>query len=125
MARQKTVLDAMVQLHMINPQQEQQAEQETAKFDFKPYVDSAMIQAPHFVHYVVDHILVPLLGAQNLYTGGYNIYTPLHLNVWKKNEQNTYYRLYPDSFSPYFGCQGPLPPSHNVNNTPLPGIGPL
>lgn len=116
MARQKTVLDAMVQLHMINPQQEQQAEQETAKFDFKSYVDPAMIQAPHFVQYVVDHILVPLLGAQNLYTGGYNIYTTLDLNVEKKIEQIAYYRLYQDSCSQYLGCEGPLSQSHNVNN---------
>jgi membrane peptidoglycan carboxypeptidase len=114
--RQKTVLDSMVELHMITPQQEQQARQEMAKFHFKPYVDSGMIQAPHFVHYLIDDVLAPLLGAQNLYTGGYNIYTTLDLNIEKKVEQIAYYRLYQDPCSQYLGCTGPLYRSHNVNN---------
>jgi membrane peptidoglycan carboxypeptidase len=114
--RQKTVLDSMVELHMITPQQEQQAQQEMAKFNFKPYINPGMIQAPHFVHYLIDDVLVPLLGAQNLYTGGYNIYTTLDLNVEKKVEQIAYYRLYQDPCSQYLGCDGPLYKSHNVNN---------
>jgi membrane peptidoglycan carboxypeptidase len=114
--RQKTVLDSMVQLSMITPQQEQQAEQEMAKFHFKSYVNPSAIQAPHFVHYVIDQVLVPLLGAQNIYTGGYNIYTTLDLNVEKKVEQIAYYRLYQDPCSQYLGCDGPLYKSHNVNN---------
>lgn len=114
--RQKTVLDSMVQLGMITSQQEQQAEHEMAKFNFKPYVDPSKIQAPHFVHYLIDQVLVPLLGAQNLYTGGYNIYTTLDLNVEKKVEQIAYYRLYQDPCSQYLGCDGPLYKSHNVNN---------
>src|SRR5258707_6413132 len=85
--RQKTVLDSMVQLGMIKAQQEQQAEQEMAKFNFKPYVNPAAIQAPHFVRYLVDNVLVPMFGAQNLYDGGYHIYTTLDLTVVKKVEQ--------------------------------------
>lgn len=116
LTRQKTVLDSMVQLHMITPQQEQQAEQEMAKFNFKPYVDPGAMQAPHFVNYLINEVLIPLLGADNLYTGGYNIYTTLDLNIEKKVEQIAYYRLYQDPCSQYLGCQGPLYKSHNVNN---------
>lgn len=116
MQRQKTVLDAMVQLHMITAQQEQQAIQETQKFNFKSYVNPDAIQAPHFVQYVIDDVLAPLLGAQNLYTGGYNIYTTLDLNLEKKVEQIAYYRLYQDPCAQYLGCLGPLYKSHNVND---------
>ena len=114
--RQKSVLDSMVQLGMITGKQQQQAEQEMAKFNFKPYVNPGAIQAPHFVHYLVDNILVPMLGAQNLYDGGYNIYTTLDLNVEKKVEQIEYYRLYQDPCAQYLGCLGPLYKAHNVNN---------
>lgn len=116
LTRQKTVLDSMVQLGMITTKQEQQAQQETAKFNFKPYVNPSAIQAPHFVHYLIDDVLVPLLGAQNLYTGGYNIYTTLDLNIEKKVEQIEYYNLYQNPCSQYLGCGGPLYKSHNVNN---------
>jgi membrane peptidoglycan carboxypeptidase len=116
LGRQKIVLDNMVQLHMITPKQEQQAEQEMAKFNFKSYTNLEMINAPHFVQYVIDKILVPLIGAQNLYTGGYNVYTTLDLNIEKKVEQDVYYRLYQDSCSQYLGCEGPLSQAHNVNN---------
>src|SRR5260370_36770662 len=106
--RQKLVLDGMVELKMIQLQQAQQAEQEMAKFDFKPYVDPGMIQAPHFVRYLVDEILVPMLGAQTLYDGGFNIYTTLDLDLEKKVEEITYDRLYTDPCSQYLGCMGPL-----------------
>lgn len=114
--RQKTVLDSMVELHMITPAQQQQAEQEMAKFDFKPYVNPSIIQAPHFVRYLVDEVLVPMMGAQTLYEGGLNIYTTLDLNVEQKVEQIAYQRLYQDPCSQYLGCEGPLYRSHNVNN---------
>ncbi|HEU5380903.1 MAG TPA: transglycosylase domain-containing protein [Ktedonobacteraceae bacterium] len=116
LARQKMVLDSMVQLHMVTPQQARQAEQEMAKFNFKPYVDPSMIQAPHFVRYLIDEILVPMLGAQALYEGGFNIYTTLDVDLEKKVEQITYDRLYKDPCSQYLGCQGPLSQSHNVHN---------
>jgi membrane peptidoglycan carboxypeptidase len=114
--RQKTVLNSMLQLGMITLQQSQQAQQEMAKFDFKPYVNPSAIQAPHFVHYLIDNVLVPMLGAQNLYNGGYNIYTTLDLTIEKKVEQIAYYRLYQDPCSQYLGCGGPLYKTHNVNN---------
>ncbi len=116
LTRQKTVLDSMVQLGMITTRQEQQSEQEMAKFTFKQFVDPNAIQAPHFVHYLVDNVLVPMFGAQNLYDGGYNIYTTLDLNVEKKVEQIEYYRLYQDPCAQYLGCPGPLYKAHNVNN---------
>jgi membrane peptidoglycan carboxypeptidase len=81
----------MVDLGMITSSQAYQAEHEMAKFKFKPF--SHNIQAPHFVHYVIDQVLVPLLGAQNLLDGGYNIYTTLDLDVEKKVEQITYDHL--------------------------------
>ncbi|HEX7735558.1 MAG TPA: transglycosylase domain-containing protein [Ktedonobacteraceae bacterium] len=114
--RQHNVLSSMVQLGMITVQQQQQAEKEMANFHFKPYVIPGAIQAPHFVNYLINQVLVPMLGAANLYTGGYNIYTTLDLNVEKKVEQVEYYHLYQEQCSQYLGCAGPLYKSHNVNN---------
>ena len=123
--RQATVLTSMLQLHMITPLQAQQAREEMAKFTFQPYVNSSQIQAPHFVHYLVDQVLVPLLGAQNLYNGGYNIYTTLDLNLEKKVEQIAYYHLYQETCSQYLGCDGPLYQSHNVNNAAVVVMNPI
>lgn len=114
--RQKAVLDAMVQLHMITNQQARQAEEEMARFHFKSYVGSAAIQAPHFVHYLIDKVLLPLFGAENLYNGGYKIYTTLDLNLEKKVEEISYDRLYKDTCSQSLGCSGPLAQAYNVNN---------
>lgn len=116
MQRQKVVLDQMVQLHMITAQQEQSAIAETAKFNFKSYANLQGIQAPHFVRYVIDQVLVPLLGAQNLLNGGYNIYTTIDLNLEKKVEQIAYDNLYKPQCTSYLGCSGPLSTVHNVNN---------
>jgi membrane peptidoglycan carboxypeptidase len=112
--RQKDVLQAMIGLGMITQAQAQKAEQETAKFTFKPFTHG--IQAPHFVHYVIDQVLVPLLGAENLLDGGYNIYTTLDLDVEKKVEQITYNHLYRVTCDNYLGCYGPLNTQNNVNN---------
>jgi membrane peptidoglycan carboxypeptidase len=122
LARQKDVLQSMVDLGMITLNQAHQAEHETAKFKFQPF--SHNIQAPHFVHYVIDQVLVPLLsgqngtqdGAQILYDGGYNIYTTLDLDVEKKVEQLTYDHLYRVTCDNYLGCYGPLNTQNNVNN---------
>ncbi len=114
LARQKDVLQAMIDLGLVTLDQARQAEQETAKFAFKPFTHN--IQAPHFVHYVVDQVLVPLLGAQNLLDGGYNIYTTLDLDVEKKVEQITYDHLYRVTCDNYLGCYGPLNTHNNVNN---------
>ncbi len=116
MQRQQQVLDQMVQLHMITAQQEQSAIAETAKFNFKSYANLQGIQAPHFVRYVIDQVLIPLFGAQNLLNGGYNIYTTIDLNLEKKVEQITYDNLYTPQCTSYLGCDGPLSIVHNVNN---------
>ena len=114
LARQQQVLQSMVDLGMIPQDQAHQAEQETAKFTFKPFTHN--IQAPHFVHYVIDQVLVPLLGAENLLDSGYNIYTTLDLDVEKKVEQITYAHLYLDTCDAYLGCTGTLHAQNNVNN---------
>jgi membrane peptidoglycan carboxypeptidase len=114
--RQQTVLGSMVALKMITEEQAQQAEAETAKFHFKSYASNQGIQAPHFVRYVIDQVLVPLVGAQNLYNGGYNIYTTLDLNLEKKVEQIAYGHLYKPLYDPYLGSYGPLNIQNNVNN---------
>jgi membrane peptidoglycan carboxypeptidase len=54
--RQKDVLNQMVELSMITEQQALQAEQETAKFRFRPYSDTHPMQAPHFVQYVINQV---------------------------------------------------------------------
>src|SRR5215471_7623727 len=71
LTRQHDVLQSMIDLGMITQAQAHQAEQETAKFTFKSFTHN--IQAPHFVHYVIDKVLLPLLGAENLLDSGYNI----------------------------------------------------
>ena len=114
LARQKDVLQAMVDLGMVTITQAQKAEHEMAKFVFKPF--SHNIQAPHFVHYVIDQVLVPLLGAQNLLEGGYNIYTTMDLDIEKNVEQITYDHLYRVTCDTYLGCYGPLNMQNNVNN---------
>ncbi len=114
LARQKDVLQAMFDLGLVTLDQARKAEQEMAKFAFKPFTHN--IQAPHFVHYVVDQVLVPLLGAQNLLDGGYNIYTTLDLDIEKKVEQITYDHLYRVTCDNYLGCYGPLNTQNNVNN---------
>src|SRR6266568_4638267 len=116
LVRQQTVLESMVALNMITEGQAQQEEAETAKFTFKSYASLQGIQAPHFVRYIIDQVLVPLIGAQNLYDGGYNIYTTLDLNLEKKVEQIAYAHLYKQVYDPYLNSYGPLSIQHNVNN---------
>ena len=114
--RQKFVLDAMLKLGMITPQQGVQARQEMAKYHFKPYSATHPMLAPHFVDYVVDQVLVPLLGAQNILDGGYNVYTTLDLDLEKKVEQSVYDHLYKPQQDSYLGYYGPLYQTNNVNN---------
>jgi membrane peptidoglycan carboxypeptidase len=114
LARQKGILQSMVDLGMISNKQANHAEQEMAKFAFKQFTHG--MQAPHFVQYVIEQVLVPLIGAQNLYDGGYNIYTTLDLDLEKKVEQITHDHLYKVNCDNYFGCYGPLNTSNNVNN---------
>jgi len=114
--RQTFVLDEMLTLGMITPQQEIQAQQEMAKYHFKPYTDTHPILAPHFVEYVVDQVLVPLLGAQNILDGGYSVYTTLDWDLEKKVEQSVYDHLYKPQQDSYLGYYGPLDQTNNVNN---------
>src|SRR5205823_4371117 len=60
-------------------------------------------------------VLVPLLGAQNLYDGGYNIYTTLDYSLEKKVEQIAYNHLYQANYDPYLGYVN-LSVDNNVNN---------
>ncbi|HVB73938.1 MAG TPA: transglycosylase domain-containing protein [Ktedonobacteraceae bacterium] len=117
LARQQYVLQSMVALKMITNKQAQAAEAESAKFNFQSYNSLQGIVAPHFVQYVIDSVLVPLLGAQNLYNGGYNIYTTLDLSLEQKVEQIAYSHLYQRTCDNYLGCYGPLNTQNNVNNT--------
>jgi len=114
--RQQYVLQSMIDLHYITLQQAQQAQAETAKFKFQSYSLLQNAQAPHFVRYVIDNVLDPLLGTQNVYNGGYNIYTTLDLTLEKKVEQIAYSHLYQVTCDNYLGCYGPLNTQNNVNN---------
>ncbi len=64
---------------------------------------------------MIDQVLVPLLGAQNLEDGGYNIYTTLDLTLEKKVEQIVYNHLYTPQYESYVGY-GILSQTNNVNN---------
>lgn len=114
--RQQVVLQAMVQLGMVTPQQAKDAQNEIKNFTFKTYSDTHKIQAPHFVSYVIDNVLVPLLGAQNLRDSGYNIYTTLDLNLEKKIESRVYSLLYQPQQDSYLGYYGPVNATNNLNN---------
>jgi len=114
--RQQYVLQSMIDMGAITTRQAQEAQAETAKFKFQSYSALQNVQAPHFVRYVIDNVLDPLLGSQNVYDGGYNIYTTLDLNLEKKVEQITYSHLYQRTCDNYLGCYGPLNTQNNVNN---------
>src|SRR6266566_2156153 len=114
--RQRVVLQSMIDLGMITSGEASSAEAEMGKYTFTSHANDQGIQAPHFVRYVIDQVLVPLIGAQNLYNGGYNIYTTLDLNLEKKVEQIAYDHLYKQVYDPYLNSYGPLNIQHNVNN---------
>src|SRR5438270_10149050 len=114
--RQRVVLQSMIDLGMITSGEASSAEAEMGKYTFTSHANDQGIQAPHFVRYVIDQVLVPLVGAQNLYNGGYNIYTTLDLNLEKKVEQIAYGHLYKPLYDPYLGSYGPLSIQNNVNN---------
>ncbi|HEV2654313.1 MAG TPA: transglycosylase domain-containing protein [Ktedonobacteraceae bacterium] len=115
MQRQEVVLQNMLDLGMITAKQKAQAIQETAKYKFISHSVNNTPQAPHFVRYVIDQVLVPLLGAQNLEDGGYNIYTTIDLTLEKKVEQVVYNHLYTPQYESYVGY-GILAQTNNVNN---------
>lgn len=113
--RQAQVLQAMVALHMISQQQMQDAQEEIKQFQFKPYSDTHLVQAPHFVWYVIDQ-LEKEIGAQALARGGFSVYTTLDLDLEKKVEQIVYDKLYQAQQDNYIGYYGPLNITNNVNN---------
>ncbi len=113
--RQNVVLQSMLDMGMITKQQMAQAQKETANYKFTYHSVNNTPQAPHFVRYVIDQVLVPLLGAQNVEDGGYNIYTTLDLDLEKKVEQAVYNHLYQPQTEAYVGY-GVLSQTNNVNN---------
>ena len=116
LARQQYVLQSMVDLNMITQAQAEQAAAETAKMTFKPYSSLQGEQAPHFVNYVINEVLIPLLGAQNVLNGGYNVYTTLDLKLENEVQKLVYDNLYKPQCNSYLGCFGPLSTVNNVNN---------
>lgn len=113
--RQKLVLQSMLELGMITKQQMTDAENETAKFTFEPYSVTHHLQAPHFVNYVIDNVLLPMLGSR-LADGGLNVYTTLDLDLEKQIEQLVYDKLYKQQEDNYLGVYGPLNITNNLNN---------
>lgn len=119
-ARQKEVLSSMVKLGYITPGQSQEAQKETQAMNFKTYGATHQEQAPHFVNYVIDHVLIPAFGAEALRDGGFNIYTTLDLDLEQKAEQLLYHHLYEavtdHRYSIWYNDPGPLNQKKNVNN---------
>ncbi|GAC1432506.1 MAG: hypothetical protein PVS3B3_23020 [Ktedonobacteraceae bacterium] len=113
--RQKLVLQSMLELGMITKQQMIDAKTETAKFTFQPYSVTHHIQAPHFVNYVIDNVLAPMLG-NRLADGGLNVYTTIDLDLEKQIEQLVYDKLYKQQQDNYLGVYGPLNVTNNLNN---------
>ncbi|GCF09245.1 transglycosylase domain-containing protein [Dictyobacter arantiisoli] len=110
--RQQHILDNMLLLHMITPAQSKAAHQEMVNFKFKrlPMVKNA----PHFVDYLVDQVLIPLFGARNLVDGGYSIYTTLDLDLERQVEKITASRINGNAVDAYGYTN--LKTAHNLNN---------
>ncbi len=113
--RQKLVLQSMLDLGMITKEQMTKAETESANFTFEPYSVTHHLQAPHFVNYVIDNVLAPMLGSR-LADGGLNVYTTLDLDLEKQIEQLVYNKLYKQQQDNYLGVYGPLNVTNNLNN---------
>ena len=113
--RQKVVLQAMLEQGMITKQQMADAQKETANFTFEPYSVTHHLQAPHFVNYVIDNVLAPMLGSR-LADGGLNVYTTLDFDLEQKIEQLVYNKLYTQQSDNYLGVYGPLNITNNLNN---------
>ncbi|GAC1355055.1 MAG: hypothetical protein NVS4B11_09000 [Ktedonobacteraceae bacterium] len=113
--RQKLVLQSMLELGMITKEQMSNAVNETAKFTFLPYSATHHMDAPHFVNYVIDQVLTPMLG-NRLADGGLNVYTSIDLDLEKKIEQLVYDKLYKQQVDNYLGVYGPLNITNNLNN---------
>lgn len=119
--RQEHVLSNMVALDMITLSQSQAAQKEMKAFKFKR--PPSVKNAPHFVDYIVDQVLIPLFGAQNLVDGGYSIYTTIDLNLERKVESITYNRIYGNAPDMYGYTN--LRAAHNLNNAAVVVTDPL
>ena len=113
--RQSSILDAMVQLGYITRVQANQARKEMQRYHFYSHSNVQPAIAPHFVQYVIDQVLQPMLG-ESLSNGGYNIYTTLDLDLENKVEQIVYNHLYKEDYDPFLGYSPSLSITHNVNN---------
>ncbi len=113
--RQAVVLQSMLEQGMITKQQLTDAKNETANFTFEPYSVTHHLQAPHFVNYVIDNVLAPMLG-NRLADGGLNVYTTLDFDLEQKIEQLVYNKLYKQQSDNYLGVYGPLNLTNNLNN---------
>ncbi len=113
--RQKLVLQSMLELGMITHDDLVKAEDETAKVVFQPYSVTHHMQAPHFVNYVIDNVLAPMLG-NRLADGGLNVYTTIDVDLEKKIEQLVYDKLYKYQADSYQGGYGPLNITNNLHN---------
>lgn len=113
--RQQYVLQSMLELGMITKSQMQKAQDETAKFTFLTYSQTHHIQAPHFVTYVINNVLVPMLG-NRLADGGLNVYTTIDLDLEKQVENIVYNKLYQQQLDNYQGYYGPLNITNNLHN---------
>jgi membrane peptidoglycan carboxypeptidase len=118
--RQRQVLSSMVSLGYITQRQSQDAQKETQAMHFMTYGETHQAQAPHFVNYVIDRVLIPEFGVEALRTGGFNIYTTLDLDLERKAEQLLYHHLYEQitdqRYSVWYNDPGPLSSIKNVNN---------
>ncbi len=122
--RQALVLQSMVDLGMITKEQMSSAEKETAKFTFLPYSATHSMQTPHFVNYVINNILAPMLG-NRLTDSGLNVYTSIDLDLEKKVEQIVYDKLYTQQQDNYLGVYGPLNVTNNLNNAAVVVMNPV
>jgi membrane peptidoglycan carboxypeptidase len=120
LARQRQILSSMISLGYITAQQSEDAQKETQAMNFKPYGETHQPHAPHFVNYVIDHVLIPTFGAEALYEGGLNIYTTLDLDLEQKAEQLLYHHIYEpvtdQRYSVWYNDPGPLNQTKNVND---------
>jgi membrane peptidoglycan carboxypeptidase len=119
-ARQKQVLSSMISLGYITPAQAQDAQQETQTMNFRTDGETHQAHAPHFVNYILDHLLIPAFGAEAFYNGGFSIYTTLDLDLEQQAEQLLYHHLYEpvttQRYSHWYNDPGPLNQTKNVNN---------
>ena len=122
--RQKLVLQSMLELGMITHDDLVKAEEETAKMVFQPYSVTHHLQAPHFVNYVIDNVLAPMLGSR-LTDGGLNVYTTIDLELEKQIEQLVYDKLYTYQIDNYQGNYGPLNITNNLHNAAVVVMNPI